>query len=150
MAYILHDGEYHDEIRSMMGLSEQILSNKDIDNPTGAPIAEYIVMETVPEYESLTMPDNHFLYVATLNLVCAYLCPSMKTKYKERERSMSGYEYYKQRVDWGSRARDYENEYLNWLSRITQVDISLFNAKNKIFRKAQSKYRTEIENKPII
>jgi hypothetical protein len=100
---ILTGSTYYSEIRGRLGVSVSDISNDDIDARSVMAIAEKKVIESVPDYETLTGSDSDYVYTAAICMVAAMLAPSMATRLKKSKKDFdSGFE--NQTIDWNNRS----------------------------------------------
>lgn len=96
---ILIGSTYYSEIRGRLGVSVSDLPDTDIDARSVMNIAENKVIESVPDYETLTGSDSDYVYTAAICMVAAILAPSMATRIKKSKKDFdSGFE--NQAVKW--------------------------------------------------
>ncbi|MDK8182109.1 hypothetical protein [Paenibacillus sp. UMB4589-SE434] len=101
---ILITDTYHREIQALLGVSDKILPNTDIDAPSVLFVAEAKVIAAVPDYASLLDDDKAFLYAATIHMVAAILAPSMSTRIAKSKKDFDfSYEHFQ--IDWQKRGQ---------------------------------------------
>lgn len=83
---ILTTDTYHDEVRSRLGVGEDVVSNADIDAPSVLPVAEAKVISSVPNYSDLAGDEASYLYAAAVCMVAATLAPSMAARIKKAKK----------------------------------------------------------------
>lgn len=94
---------YYSEIRGRLGVSVTDLPDTDIDARSVMSIAENKVIESVPDYATLTGIDSDYVYTAAICMVAAILAPSMAIRMKKSKKDFdSGFE--NQTINWGNRS----------------------------------------------
>ncbi|MCR8656936.1 hypothetical protein [Paenibacillus endoradicis] len=83
---ILNTDTYHDEVRSRLGVGEDVVSNTEIDAPSVIKIAEAKVISSVPNYDVLEENEVDYLYAAVVCMVAAILAPSMSARIKKAKK----------------------------------------------------------------
>lgn len=83
---ILNTDTYHDEVRSRLGVGEDVVFNTDIDAPSVLPIAEAKVISSVPNYTDLSEDEASYLYAAAVCMVAATLASSMAARIKKAKK----------------------------------------------------------------
>lgn len=72
------DMQFYDSVRRLLGgVDEDILPNEDIDDTAILDVAEFQVIDLVPNYEELSNTDKAKVRLATIHIIAAMLCPSM-------------------------------------------------------------------------
>jgi len=119
------DTTYHDEVRARLGVTLATLPDTDIDAPSVLPVAEGMVVARVPDYATLTVDNQSFVYAAAICMIGAVLSPSMAARIKASEGD-SDYKYTNQAVAWEERKRDLTAEAYSLMDLIsTQITVEL-------------------------
>jgi hypothetical protein len=121
---ILIGTTYYGEIRGRLGVSISDLPDADIDARSVMNVAENKVIESVPEYATLTGIDSDYVYTAAICMVAATLAPSMAIKMKKSKKDFdSGFE--NQTIDWKKRSTELINDAYEAIGLIsTQTSIT--------------------------
>lgn len=118
---ILNSDTYHDEVRSKIGVTADVLPDPLIDAPTVVRIAEARLIDRVSafcDYTTLKDDDQAFLYAAAVSMAAAILAPTMGARILKSEGD-ADYKYTTNDVDWTNRARDLEEEAYSYLDYIS-------------------------------
>jgi hypothetical protein len=125
---ILTGTDYYSEIRGRLGVDISDLPDADIDARSVMNIAENKVIESVPDYASLTGSDADYVYSAAVCMVAAVLAPSMGVRMKKSKKDFdSGFE--NQVIDWKARSIELiDNAYtfVNLISTQVGADLPIF------------------------
>jgi len=115
---ILTSDTYHDEIRDRLGVTEDIISDTSIDAVSVLPIAEARVIESVPDYDSLTGDDSNYVYAAAICMVAAILAPSMAARIKKSKKDFD-FSFENQAIDWSKRSIGLVDEAFEFIGSIS-------------------------------
>jgi hypothetical protein len=106
---ILTGTTYYSEIRGRLGVSISDLPDADIDTRSVMSVAENKVIESVPEYATVTGIDSDYVYTAAICMVAAILAPSMGVRLKKSKKDFdSGFE--NQTINWQNRGIELVND----------------------------------------
>lgn len=118
---ILTTETYHDEIRGRLGVSEDVVSNADIDALSVLPIGEMRVIAAAPNYAELIDDDHIYVYTAAICMVAAILAPSMISRIKRSKKDFD-FSFENQLVDWNKYANQLSDEAYGMIDLISTVE----------------------------
>jgi len=117
---ILITDTYHEEVRSRLGVGEDVLSDTEIDAPSVLPVAEGKVIASFPNYSNLTGDNLSYLYAAAVCSVAVILVPSMSARIKKAKKDFD-FTIQNREVNW-NKIRDQLQEEMNELLSIIDED----------------------------
>ena len=94
------DTQFYDSVRRLLGgVDEDILPNEDIDDPAILDVAEFQVLDLVPNYYDMPDVDKAKVRLATIYIIASMLCPSMASRVDIEVKTID--------VTWKRKAVDY-------------------------------------------
>lgn len=128
------DTSFHDSVRRLLGgVDEDILPNEDIDDPAILDVAEFQVIDLVPNYSDLLEVDKAKVRLATIHVVAAMLCPAMASRVDIEVKTID--------VTWKRKAVDYAELEQSLLAKAMSLleGLGTFDGSSKVFAIAPSK-----------
>lgn len=112
-------------VRSKLGVDSGYLPDDVILSKDFLDVAEYNIIELVPNYAELTDEKKAYLETATVCEVAQLIAPTMPARLPVREQGP--HVTYEVSVDWEKKQRELQDERDTYLAKITtQIEIPYF------------------------
>lgn len=128
------DTTFYDSVRRLLGgVDEDILPNEDIDDIAILDVAEYQVIDLVPNFADLTGVEKSKVRLATIHVIASLLCPSMASRVDIEVKTID--------VTWKRRAIDYSELEHKLLAKANDLlnNFTLVGGDSTVFAIAPSK-----------
>ena len=97
---------YETQVQVDMGVSASVLPVASIQSK--ATLAEAIIVQSVPNYATITGDTLTFLQSACIAQVCVLLCPGMSQRIKISQADETGYSFRLHDTDWDKKKAEFE------------------------------------------
>lgn len=105
-----NDTTFYDSVRRLLGgVDEDILPNEDISDPAILDVAEFQVIDLVPNFTELSDTDRAKVRLATVHVMASLLCPSMPNRIDVEVRTID--------VTWKRKPVDYSELEVSLLAK---------------------------------
>ena len=125
MPLILTGTDTPARVRSKLGVDSGYLPDDVILSKDFLDVAEYNIIELVPNYTTLTGKDRIYLEAATVCEVAQLIVPTMPARLPVREQGP--HVSYELSIDWQQKQKELQDERDTYLAKITEdINIPLF------------------------
>lgn len=125
MPLILIGTDTATRVRSKLGVDSGYLPDDVILSKDFLDVAEYNIIELVPNYAELAGKDRIYLEAATVCEVAQLIAPTMPARLPVREQGPHA--TYEVNVDWEKKQKELQDERDAYIAEITiQVEVPLF------------------------
>lgn len=114
---------FEPQIRSMLGVNEEELTDSEINYPIFIELAEAIMKKRVPDYKNIIdSVELIFFKNAVMAELCSIICPSLARKL-DIEVATIDVKWKKEKIDWSKKATEFKDMVEEMLSNITSVEV---------------------------